>query len=187
MHLPFDLIWKQRPSFATPRDQIPGLTCKLRHRTCTLFTASQDSSCQDPSCRACGSSRENQEHLADCPILKIEFWDRIIDFLIASGMDKPLDDHLFIITGTISMREVADRHRISFWFIAWRCLYAAVVASRIDKIPLDLEKAYKRALALLYSRSLAVGEKWKTWAYIGAMHDPPRMTPPQSKHYLSAI
>jgi len=171
-NLPWDLIWKIRPTFATPRDQIPGL--KLLHRT--LFTASQDSSCQDPSCRAC-PSRENQEHLADCPIIKLEFWDCIIDFLIKTGMDKPLNDHHLKISGTLSRRKTIDRHRASLWFIAWRCLYAATVASRIDHAPLDLEKAYKRAIALLHSRVRATGMKWQKWASIGYKHERQRLIP----------
>ena len=76
-----------------------------------------------------------------------------------------------------SLSKTIDNFRASLWFIAWRCLYAATVGSRIDKVTLDLDKAYTRALAMLHSRTLAIGEKWKKWARIGANHEKPRLIP----------
>ena len=48
-------------------------------------------------------------------------------------------------------------------FIAWRCLYAAIVGSRVDNRPLNLDYAYKRTLQLCITRLKAYGEKWHLW------------------------
>ena len=42
-------------------------------------------------------------------------------------------------------------------------MYAAIVQSRIDVKPLDLESALKRAVAMIISRLRAYGYKWKQW------------------------
>ena len=49
-------------------------------------------------------------------------------------------------------------------FIAWRCLYAAIVGSRVDERPLNLEYAYKRTLQMCITRLRAYGEKWLLWS-----------------------
>ena len=49
-------------------------------------------------------------------------------------------------------------------FIAWRCLYAAIVGSRVDERPLNLEYAYKRTLQICITRLRAYGEKWLLWS-----------------------
>ena len=49
-------------------------------------------------------------------------------------------------------------------FIAWRCLYAEVVRSRVDERPLDLTAAYKRTMQVTITRLKAYGEKWKMWS-----------------------
>ena len=46
-------------------------------------------------------------------------------------------------------------------FIAWRCLYAEVVRSRIDERPIDLAAAYKRTIQVTITRLKAYEEKWK--------------------------
>ena len=48
-------------------------------------------------------------------------------------------------------------------FIAWRCLYAAIVGSRVDNRPLNLEYAYYRTLQMTITRVRAYGEKWRLW------------------------
>ena len=40
---------------------------------------------------------------------------------------------------------------------------ARVVGSRVDDVPIDLQRAYKRTLQLTISRLRAYGEKWKLW------------------------
>ena len=49
-------------------------------------------------------------------------------------------------------------------FIAWRCLYAAVVSSRVDGTPIRLDRAYNRVFQMTISRLKANGEKWLLWA-----------------------
>ena len=51
-------------------------------------------------------------------------------------------------------------------FIAWRCLYAAIVHSRVDKTPLRLTSAYNRTLQMTITRLRAYGEFWRRWTKI---------------------
>ena len=49
-------------------------------------------------------------------------------------------------------------------FIAWRCLYAAVVSARIEGKILKLSRAYACMVRLLVSRLRANGVKWYKWS-----------------------
>ena len=48
-------------------------------------------------------------------------------------------------------------------FLAWRCLYAEVVKSRIEDKRLSLDEAYKRMVAMTINRLKAQGVKWHRW------------------------
>ena len=152
-------VWKVSPTFATPRDQQTFL--KLQHRN--LFVANRDQNSSDPNCLACRSTPESMFHLAECVDIYEGFWKSLIDFLVMTGMRRPEHIAAFLVLGRISHNEYIDPHRASVLHIAWRCLYASIVSSRLDSEPFDLSKAQKRSFAILHSRVDAYGEKWKLW------------------------
>ena len=53
--------------------------------------------------------------------------------------------------------------------LAWRCLYAAIVAARVEESEVDLAGAVKRTMAMLLGRVTAHGEKWRRW-YLSVLH-----------------
>jgi hypothetical protein len=155
--LPWPKIWRMKSFFATPRDMIVGL--KVQHRN--LYVGKRDP--VRPNCRACDDPNENILHLAQCPIIRLEFWDEVIVLLIKLGMPRPQHVDAFIVTGTLDQNKAISRLHSGVWFLAWRCLYAAMVTSRVEDTTLDLEKAFKRLVAMIISRLRAYGYRWRTW------------------------
>ena len=86
------------------------------------------------------------------------------------GMGFPAPDpsevHAFLVLGVYKKdneTRVVRPEQSGLLFIAWRCLYAAVVGSRVEDKPLNLEYAYYRTLQMTITRVTAYGEKWKLW------------------------
>jgi len=160
--LPDKKIWKRKSTFSTPRDRIPGL--KLLHRN--LYVAGND--LNDNQCRAC-TERESQLHLCECNIIRDEFWEPLIRIATSTGMQDPQDKTVWIATGAYSTRQDGGLNKVTspnyaiYWDIGWRCLYAAIVKSRIEQQTLDLEKALARTIAMTISRLRAYGGRWKEW------------------------
>ena len=48
--------------------------------------------------------------------------------------------------------------------LAWRCLYAEIVDSRKNSKTLSTDKAYKRLISMVHSRTTAEANRWKKWA-----------------------
>ena len=48
-------------------------------------------------------------------------------------------------------------------FIAWRCLYAEIVYSRVEEAPMRIDRAYNRVWQMTITRLRAEGEKWRLW------------------------
>ena len=74
--------------------------------------------------------------------------------------------HAFLLLGVYKKDNkirVVRPEQSGMLFIAWRCLYAAVVRSRVEDKPLNLEYAYYRTLQMTITRVTAYGEKWKLW------------------------
>ena len=170
--LPWDKIWAMRSTFATPRDQVTGL--KLQHRN--LYTVGHNTSAADHGCRACGE-RENQLHLCTCPILREEFWDPLICMLIQTKMPVPQEYEAFVATGTLEAEKVISRHHSVVWFLGHRCIYAEIQRSREEDVPLDCERALKRAVSMLLSRLMAYGSKWSGWVTDGCFQSEKRVIP----------
>ena len=154
--LPESKIWRMRSFFATPRDMIPGL--KLQHRN--LYVAGHDPN--DSTCRACACN-ESQLHLCECPVIWQGYWTPVLSIMEDTGMPRPRDDVAFLATGALSQDKVIDRDRAGMWFLAWRCLYAEIVRSRVEALTLDLDKALKRYVAMIIGRLKAYGAKWRRW------------------------
>ena len=161
MDIPWTSVWKIRSFYASPRDQFTWL--KVMHRN--LYVAGTRTDIPDTSCRAC-DVKESILHLAECPIIRNEFWDPIIKLMGDMGMPTPTCDErtAFILLGIqkVDGKVVAVKPEQSgLIFIAWRCLYAAIVGSRVDDRPLNLGYAYYRTLQMTITRVRAYGEKWK--------------------------
>ena len=167
----FQECWKIKRLFATPRDTLTWL--KLQHRT--LYTIGHDTS-TDGLCRACTES-ENQQHLMRCDVIQDEYWQRVLRLLQKLGMDLPENREAFLITGQLNASTIADAAYTDIVAIAWRCLYAAIVQSRLDDTPLALQGAYERAVKMIVGRVRAYGEKWRAWVNAGRNCADPRCIP----------
>jgi hypothetical protein len=66
-----------------PRDQIAHV--KLMRRN--LYTAVRDSA-SDSKCLCCGEP-ERQQHLAECRVMRAEFWGPLIDLMRTIGWQPP--------------------------------------------------------------------------------------------------
>ena len=139
--------WAITTFYATPRDQVTWL--KFQHRT--LYTPGHRSDV-DGTCRAC-SERENQMHLIECGVIRAEFWDPLIDTCVTAGMARPAEVLDFLITGQLAdltprmkKKEGMVGDYAGIVFIAFRCLYAEITASRVEEKPLSLQRALHRTL-----------------------------------------
>ena len=164
LRLPWDKIWKLKSYYASPRDQFTWL--RLMHRN--LHVAGHRKDLADTSCRAC-TDKETMKHLAECSIIKEEFWKEIFALVQKLGFKPPVeDDHLiYVLLGCYREGDtvkVITPDQAGLMFIAWRCLYAEIVGSRVDERPLNLGYAYKRTLKMCITRLRAYGEKWLLWS-----------------------
>ena len=168
--IPWKKVWRTRSFFTTPRDRAAGN--KLLHRN--LYVAKHDP--HDPKCRACDEV-ENQIHLAQCAILRLEYWDHVLLLLKKLGMPTPQDITTFLCTTALAPNKVIHDYLSGIWSLAWRCLYAAVVTSRIENKPLDCEAAFKRLIAMIHSRLRAYGVRWRRWVDTSIYQYDPNVIP----------
>ena len=134
--------------YAAPRDQFTWL--KVMHRN--LFVAGNGGA-DDTACRAC-PQRESIAHLVHCQVIREKFWKPLLTLMRELGFPLPPqnEEEPFLLLGRLSDTKVVDPSQAGLMFIAWRCLYAAVVSSRVDGTPLLLEKAFSRTLQKTISR-----------------------------------
>ena len=151
--LPWPKIFKMKSFFATPRDQVAGL--KLQHRNLYL----------PDTCLACNTPLQSskQMHYCRCGVIRVEFWDVVLDWLRDTGMPTPQDTTTFIATGALSNKHAINEYYAGLWFIAHRTLYAAMMNAHMENKQLNLEAALKRALAITIGRLKAYGGKWGEW------------------------
>ena len=164
LQFPWDRIWRLKSYYASPRDQFTWL--RLMHRN--LHVAGHRRDLIDTSCRAC-SEKETMKHLAECPIIRGDFWEPIFALIGKLGFTPPSEEDklIYITLGCYrkgSTIKVITPDQAGLMFIAWRCLYAAIVGSRVDERSLNLEYAYKRTLQMCITRLRAYGEKWLLWS-----------------------
>jgi hypothetical protein len=170
--IPFNKVWKRKSTFATPRDKATGV--KLLYRN--LYVGARQEDPQDRDCRAC-DEEESMLHLAECAVIQREFWGPLLKLLKDTGSPDPTDITTFLATTAINTDKVISKYHSVIWYLGWRCLYAATVESRIDKVPLDLEKALKRCVAMLIGRLRAFGKRWKDWVHSGIQHRQTKIIP----------
>ena len=75
------------------------------------------------------------KHLAECPIIRKEFWEQIFALIGKLGFTPPSEEDTLIYITLGCYREgntlkVITPDQAGLMFIAWRCLYAAIVGSR---------------------------------------------------------
>ena len=163
LKMPWSKIWSIKSFYATPRDQITWL--KSMHRN--LFLAGNLVN-EDTTCRAC-EEKENIMHLVRCRKIRKAFWEPLTRLMLAMGFTvppSPRENEAFWLLGRLTYKDVVCPAQAGIMFIAWRCLYAAIVHSRVDKTPLRLTSAYNRTLQMTITRLRAYGEFWRRWTKI---------------------
>ena len=162
-------IWKLRPLYVSPRDSITWL--KLKHRN--LYVANRDQQSNNQKCLACDNGAnewewESMRHLAECHSIRLSLWIPLLELMEKTGITIPQDEDditLFLIFGMLNEKEICCREAAAVIALGWRVLYAEIIRCRADELweDLDLDKALKRAHAMLESRLKAHGERWKRW------------------------
>ena len=87
---------------------------------------------EDNTCRCC-PARENIVHLVRCGNILIEI-----------GCTVPTDYkelETFWLVGRLTDKKAVTPEQSGMMFIAWRCLYADIVRSRVDKVPISMLRA----------------------------------------------
>ncbi len=162
--IPFRKVWRLKPKYVSQRDTITWL--KLKHRN--LYVPSRDPSLPDKQCKSCSRARESMHHLATCSEICDAFWweiHRLMDKLKI----RNIKTDMFRILGVTGKTQTTCNEGAAILAIAWRCLYAETVGSRIDGRPPNWEKTLKRAVAMIIARVTAYGEKWREW-YLKQRH-----------------
>ena len=72
-----------------------------------------------------------------------------------------------LTTFRVTDTTVVGREQASVIEMGWRCLYAALVRTRVDGTPLTLQYAVLRCMRMLHSRVTAYGRKWELWMING--------------------
>ena len=154
----FSKIWRIRADYVTPRDQVAWL--KVLHRNLRVAASGGLGS---TTCMARGcDGEENQEHLVDCPVIGAGVWRKIAGFMGSLHMDAGDNKRKWIL-GTLPNGDTVGREEAAIIFWAWRCLYAEVVAARVDNRELRPGTAYKNTVRMTYTRVKAYGAKWYRW------------------------
>ena len=77
---------------------------------------------------------------------------------------------MFRLLGVTGENQTTCSEGAAILAIAWRCLYAETVGSRIDGRSPKWDKTLKRAVAMIIGRVTAYGEKWREW-YLKQRHN----------------
>ena len=98
------------------------------------------------------------------------------------GMSPPASATLFKATGILSRKKVASKNHAGAWFLMWRCIYAEIVNSRVEKLTLNTEKALKRWTSMIIGRLSAYGLRWHNWVIAGRHQCEERVIPLKHRH-----
>ena len=161
--LPWSKIWRLSPMYVTPRDTLTWI--KVKHRN--LYVAKHDNSVENQKCLACDDELEGMLHLVECEKIREDYWFHIISLMSDLGLNPPSEQdelELFLLFGMKGEDKVYDRETAGMIALAWRCLYAEIVKSRIEDKELELTKhALTRFAKMLKSRVTAYGVRWRRW------------------------
>ena len=126
--LPWKLIWRSISTyFTTHRDELTWL--KLTHRA--LAVANRF----DPHtmCFACKTVPESMLHLCECAQMHSQYWDFFFNLIQHMGFELPEQKPVFLATRCYSSKCTAPEEVIGIFSIAWRCLYAEITKSRLER------------------------------------------------------
>ena len=118
---------------------------------------------QSTDCICCGRERETMYHLSQCPVIHRHFFRPLLELMRDIGLNHPEHVPSFLTVGRIDEEDVADENQTGMLFLAWRCLYAALMQGHEERRRPNLSKAYKRCISMIISRLKAYGGKWKRW------------------------
>ena len=94
------------------------------------------------------------------------------------GFKEPTNVEAFLAVGRLEDKKVVTKNQSGILFIAWRCLYAGIIANRMDGERLVLKNIYIRTLNMTITRLTYYGEKWLKWVrknrYTGKKHKIPK-------------
>ena len=145
--------------FVTARDRLQWT--KVWHRT--LYTVGKDTSADSNQCTACNDI-ENILHMATCGVIRLKFWDVILEILTRMGLTPPEDRVALLVLGRINANTVVDTQLSGIMFLAWRCLYAEITRARIEKENPDMERALTRTGETCVTRLISYGAYWRKWS-----------------------
>ena len=160
MRIPWHRVWRIKSFYASPRDQLTWL--KVMHRNLYLAGSSNE---EDKSCRVC-PEKENIVHLVRCKRIRREFWDNIALVMDSMGFEVPrggLEGDAFWLVGRMNSGGAVGPEQAGMIFIAWRCLYAEIVHSRVEGQQMNIGRALNRVWQMTITRLRAEGEKWRKW------------------------
>ena len=89
----------------------------------------------------------------------------------AIGFETPngnLERDAFWLLGRMSSGKAVGPEQAGIMFIAWRCLYAEIVHSRVDGTLMNIGRALNRVWQMTITRLRAEGEKWRKWHKINS-------------------
>ena len=114
------------------------------------------------------SQQESQLHLVECDLMFHQYWAPLVRVMRRLGFTVPLfraEINAMLITFRVTDTTVVGREQATIIEIGWRCLYAALVRTRVDGTPLTLKHAVLRCLRMVHSRVTAYGRKWELWMF----------------------
>ena len=162
VRIPWSQAWRCNGCYSSPRDRLTMM--KLMRRN--LFTAQRNPE-TDGVCLLC-SQQESQLHLVECGLMFHQYWAPLVLVMRRLGFTVPLsrsEINAMLITFRVTDTTVVGREQATIIEIGWRCLYAALVRTRVDGTPLTLKHAVLRCLRMVHSRVTAYGRKWELWMF----------------------
>ena len=138
---------------------------KVMHRNLFLAGNLQD---EDNTCRCC-PTRENIVHLVRCGNILEGFWRPVAKVMIEIGFTVPTDYkelEAFWLLGRLTDKKAVTSEQSGMMFIAWRCLYVEIVHSRVDRVPISMQRALNNTMRMTITRLRAYGERWNLWSRI---------------------
>ena len=158
--IPWGKAWRCSGCYSSPRDRLTMM--KLMRRN--LFTAQRNPD-TDGVCLLC-SQQESQLHLVECDLMFQQYWEPLVRLMRQLGFTVPLfraEINAMLITFRVTDTTVVGREQASIIEMGWRCLYAALVRTRVDGTPLTLKHAVLRCMRMVHSRVTGYGRKWELW------------------------
>ena len=97
----------------------------------------------------------------------VVLWRPVAKVIIEIGFTVPTDYReleAFWLVGRLTLRQesTVTPAQSGVMFIAWRCLYAEMIHSRVDKVPISMQKALNNTMRMTITRLRTYTEKGGT-------------------------